>query len=91
MNAVSSKASQNSAARRKEDAADVYTFRSMKELDELIEQANVRVAKAEYRLRGDYNGALLVIKHTFSWKRIVNSINIIKLIKSGVNYLFKRK
>lgn len=90
MKAVGSNSPQDTSANRK-DGAPGYTFRSMKELDTLIEQSEVRVAKAEYRLKSDYNSALFIIKQTVSWRRIAQSVSLFKLAKSVFTFLFKRR
>lgn len=90
MNAVGTNSPRNVATNRKASTPG-YTFRSMKELDTLIDQSEVRVAKAEYRLRSDYNSALFFFKQTFSWKRIAQSISIFKLAKSVLSHLLKKR
>lgn len=69
----------------------VYTFRTMKELDALIEESEMRVQHAQERVQNDYSRVKLSIRQALTIGRIARAIGVVRFAKAAFNTFFKRR
>lgn len=81
----------SNAAAHLDPKGKVYTFRSMKELDALIEESEMRVQHAQNQVQNDFSRVKLSIRQSFTIGRIAREIGAVRFAKAAFNAIFKRR
>lgn len=81
----------SNAATHIDPKGKVYTFRSMKELDALIEESEMRVQHAQTQVQNDFSRVELSIRQAFVINRIAREIGVVRFAKAAFNAIFKRR
>ena len=81
----------SNAAAQIDPKGKVYTFRSMKELETLIEESEMRVQHAQERVQNDFSRVKLSIRQALTIGRIARGIGVVRFAKAAFNAIFKRR
>lgn len=81
----------SNAAAHIDSKGKVYTFRSVKELDTLIEESAMRVQHAQTQVQNDFSRVKLSIRRAFVINRIAREIGVVRFAKAAFNAIFKRR